>query len=164
MAAQPPRKKPAQKQQAGRHNDLAIIALIGAVAIVLAFVYQSFHTDGFSLSTKKNKDGETAAVTEIYGADAIRINEVMSANDSAYYTQTGKAVDWVEVTNTSASSVNLAGYTLAKSAADAKRFTFPEMTLSPGECCVRQEKRRCRRIRIPRALLPEPGGGHADAV
>lgn len=136
MAAQPPRRKPAQKQQAGRHNDLAIIALIGAVAIVLAFVYQSFHTDGFSLSTKKNKDGETAAVTEIYGADAIRINEVMSANDSAYYTQTGKAVDWVEVTNTSASSVNLAGYTLAKSAADAKRFTFPEMTLSPGECCV----------------------------
>ena len=136
MAAQPPRRKPAQKQQAGRHNDLAIIALIGAVAIVLAFVYQSFHTDGFSLSTKKNKDGETAAVTEIYGTDAIRINEVMSANDSAYYTQTGKAVDWVEVTNTSASSVNLAGYTLAKSAADAKRFTFPEMTLSPGECCV----------------------------
>ena len=67
MAAQPPRRKPAQKQQAGRHNDLAIIALIGAVAIVLAFVYQSFHTDGFSLSTKKNKDGETAAVTEIYG-------------------------------------------------------------------------------------------------
>ena len=39
--------------------------------------------------TDKTAD-ESAAVTEIYGVDVVRINEVMSANDSAWYTESGE--------------------------------------------------------------------------
>ena len=137
MASQPVRKPnaPVKKKPAQRPNDIIIIAVIGVIVIALAFIYQSFNTEGFRLSTKSAED-ESQTVAEIYGVDAVRINEVMSANDSAFYTESGETADWVEIINASDSAVDLEGYVLAQSASDTNRFVFPQTVLQPGEAAL----------------------------
>ena len=122
-------KKPAKKFTGNR--DILFIAAVGIVVIAAAFVWQSLNTDGFNLTD--HKADESAAVTVIYGVDAVRINEVMSANDSAWYTESGETSDWFEVVNTSSETIDIAGYVVAKSADDTDRFVFPETVLAPGE-------------------------------
>ena len=137
MASQPVRKPnaPVKKKPAQRPNDIIIIAVIGVIVIALAFIYQSFNTEGFRLSTKSAED-ESQTVAEIYGVDAVRINEVMSANDSAFYTESGETADWVEIINALDSAVDLEGYVLAQSASDTNRFVFPQTVLQPGEAAL----------------------------
>ncbi len=127
------RRKPA-KGRTGK-NDLVVISMIGVVAILAAFLYQSFHSDGFSLATKEAQ-AEDGAVTVIHASGDIRINEIMSANDSALYTEDGESSDWLEIMNVGSQAVNLAGVTLAKNATATDRFVFPDLTLAPGACAV----------------------------
>ncbi|MBQ4090027.1 MAG: lamin tail domain-containing protein [Clostridia bacterium] len=142
MAQQPARKAPAGKKAAHKkpvkkttgNRDIILIAAIGLVVIIAAFLWQSFNTEGFNL-TDKTAD-ESAAVTEIYGVDVVRINEVMSANDSAWYTESGETADWFELINTSDKTIDLNGYVVAKSVDDTDRFVFPETILGPGEAVV----------------------------
>lgn len=131
VAKQSVKKKPFQP---GKHLDLILLAVVGVVVIVLAFLYQSSHTDGFNLDVKNPED--SSAVAEIYAADAVRINEIMSANDSALFTEAGETADWIELINTGSSPVNLAGYSLEKQAGDSKQFVFPEQILSSGESVI----------------------------
>ena len=133
MANQPARKPPAKKK-AGHNKDIIMIAVIGVVVIALAFIWQSVNTDGFNLTDKTAEEAQT--VTEIHGVDVVRINEVMSANDSAYYTEAGETSDWVEIINTSETNVNLTGYVLAQETDSTDRFIFPETVLGPGEAVV----------------------------
>jgi len=138
----PVRKAPAGKKPAHRkpvkkttgNRDIIFIAVIGVIVIAAAFIWQSMNTEGFNLTDKTVEQPGT--VTEIYGVDAVRINEVMSANDSAWYTDGGEASDWFEVINTSSVAVDLNGYVVAKSADDTDRFVFPETVLAPGEAAV----------------------------
>ena len=132
--------KPAPRKSAPRtykkksgHSDIALIAIIGVVAIVAAFIYQSFNTDGFRLDVKS---GENQAVSEIHAVGDIRINEIMSANDSAYYTMDGTTADWVEVMNCGSSTLDIAGYVLAKKNSGSDQFVFPSTVLAPGECAI----------------------------
>ena len=142
MAQQPARKAPAGKKAAHKKpvkkttgsRDIIFIAAIGLVVIIAAFIWQSFNTEGFNL-TDKTADKD-AAVTEIYGVDVVRINEVMSANDSAWYTASGETADWFELINTSDKTIDLNGYVVAKSVDDTDRFVFPETVLGPGEAVL----------------------------
>ena len=131
------RKAPAKKSAAANFSvrkDIIIIAIIGIAVIAAAFVWQAFNTDGFRLVTKDS--GETPVVTEIHAADAVRLNEVMSANDSAWYTESGETADWVEVINTSNDTIDIGGYVIAQTADDTNRFVFPSTVLAPGETAV----------------------------
>ena len=133
MAKQSVRKSPTSKRVG--LGDITVMGIIGVVVIILAFVYQSYNTDGFSLHTRKAQ-AEDGAVTEIYATGDIRLNEIMSANDSAYYTQDGESADWVEIINTGSSDVNLAGYIIAKKASATDQFVFPSTVLKSGECVL----------------------------
>lgn len=126
--------KPPAKKRTQRSN-LFFISIFGALCIVAAFIYQSFNSDGFKLATK-DVEAENGAVTQIRATSDIRINEIMSANDSALYTEDGESSDWVELMNVGSSPLNLAGVTLAKNSTATDQFVFPDLTLAPGECVV----------------------------
>lgn len=121
-----------RRQTTGR-SDIVIISVIGVIAIAAAFIYQSFNTDGFRLKTNSASE---SSVTEIHTSGDIRINEIMSANDSAYYTESGETSDWVEVMNCGGSTVDIAGYVLAKKNSGSDQFVFPSTVLAPGQCAV----------------------------
>ena len=125
-----------QKRKGSPRNisEIAVIAIVGVIAIVAAFIYQSHNTDGFNLKTNKNEN--TEVVAEVYDAGAVRLNEIMTANDSAFYTADGETSDWIEVMNTSSSTIDIAGYMIAKTQADKSRFTFPKTVLAPGESAL----------------------------
>lgn len=127
-------RRPSAKKRTGK-GDLVVISVIGVIAIIAAFIYQSVNSDGFNLATKK-AEAENGAVTEIHATSDIRLNEVMSANDSAYYTEDGESSDWVEIMNAGSQTVDLSGVTLAKNATATDQFVFPSMALGPGECVV----------------------------
>ncbi|MGI6239957.1 MAG: lamin tail domain-containing protein [Christensenellales bacterium] len=133
MAKRPARKAPA-RTRAGR-SDITLIVVIGLIVIIAAFVYQLNNTDGFRLDVT-GAEAEDGAVTEIYGIDDIRLNEVMSANDSAFYTEDGESADYFEIYNTGTRPVSIGGYTVAKSATATNQFIFPDMEVQPGECVL----------------------------
>ncbi len=48
----------------------------------------------------------------------------------------GDGDDWVEVKNNSDQPINLLGYTLTDKRKEISRYSFPDVTLQPGECFV----------------------------
>ena len=97
--------------------------------------------NGFSLEEKKTETTDTAQTTtgkvqEIHSSGPIRINELMSSNDTTLLSAEGKTPDWIEIMNISNHEVNLSGYSLAKSEKATNVFTFPNYTLQAGECVI----------------------------
>jgi hypothetical protein len=66
----------------------------------------------------------------------LRINEVMADNVSVLQDEDGDYSDWVEITNTGSSAVNLAGYGLSRDRDDLFQWSFPELSLQPGQNLV----------------------------
>lgn len=64
------------------------------------------------------------------------INELMSSNDKYYPVDGGIFYDWVEIKNRSDKAVNLKNYSLSNDIDDLSKWTFPDVTLAPGECFV----------------------------
>lgn len=111
-----------------------MIAIVGAVVIVLAFFLQKMWPDGFPLKIRERLDNSNV-ITEIHSG-SVRINEIMTSNKKALFAQDGTAPDWIEIMNASDSPQNIADYSLAKQAGSANVFTFPEITLQPQECVI----------------------------
>jgi hypothetical protein len=63
----------------------------------------------------------------------VRINEFMAANAATIVDEDGDSSDWIELQNTGASSVNLAGWFLTDDASVPTRWRFPAVTLAPGQ-------------------------------
>lgn len=63
----------------------------------------------------------------------IRINEFMMKNTTILYDEDGDCPDWVELRNISDAPVSLAGYGLSDKFSDPLKWTFPDVTLRPGE-------------------------------
>lgn len=63
----------------------------------------------------------------------IRINEFMMKNENVLYDEDGDCPDWVELRNVSDAPISLAGYGLSDKFADPLKWTFPDITLQPGE-------------------------------
>ncbi len=69
-------------------------------------------------------------------ADGLIISEVMSANRSYLKGPYGTTADWLELHNTSDSTVELADYYLSDRSSDTDRYPLPDITLKAGEYCV----------------------------
>lgn len=112
---------------------LAIVAVVLVVALIGGYFLQY---NVFPNGLTANSDGTsgTDSVTEIAPTTAIRINEVMSSNGSAWSDEKGNFGDWVEITNTSSSeTINLTGWKLSDTAGALNAFTFPSVSIAPGE-------------------------------
>ncbi len=61
---------------------------------------------------------------------AVIINEFMAENDGGLADQDGETPDWIELRNTGASAVNLAGWHLTDSPTNLVKWTFPATNIS----------------------------------
>lgn len=113
---------------------IAVVALVVIAALVGGYLlqYVAFPDGLFPANTAQG--GSAEPVTEIAPTTAVRINEVMSSNGSAWSDEHGEFGDWVEITNTSSSeTIDLTGWMLTDTANALNAFTFPQQTLAPGE-------------------------------
>ena len=102
-----------------REKKNVIALFIMSVVVVLILVFAVSVT-----SSRNNSHG-------------IIISEICTANESTLYDTNGKyGSDYVEIYNCSNENISLAGYGLSDNEEDPYRWTFPEMTLSPGECLI----------------------------
>jgi len=62
----------------------------------------------------------------------VKINEVLAANSTAYEDESLASPDWLELYNDGATSVNLSGYSLSKSALTPRQWVFPEGSSIPA--------------------------------
>jgi len=134
-AARAKRPAPAKQSKAAQANSrdpkLAIVFLAGLIFIIGCYFLQKHFPTGMHVGNQVNR------VSEIDAAVGVRITEVMSSNSSVIQDDTGEYPDWIEITNTSSSSVNLHGYKLAKDTSIMlKYFEFPNHTLKSGESTV----------------------------
>ena len=56
--------------------------------------------------------------------DAVRLNEAMASNHSAYTAADGSHPDWIELYNEQGKAKDLTGWSITDDSADAKKFTF----------------------------------------
>lgn len=136
--------RPAQRPAApaGGNNELIrnILVGIGVVAVlVLAFILQfKVFPDGRVLYEEGNAAGseENKLAAEISGSSVFQFSEIMSSNGSALMDDANEYPDWVELTNTGSSAMDLEGFVIAKQTDTTRQFVFPEMALQPGEHVV----------------------------
>lgn len=65
-------------------------------------------------------------------ADQLIISEFLASNDSGLADEDGDHSDWIEIHNTGATSVNLAGWYLTDDANELTKWQFPSTMLSGG--------------------------------
>ncbi|MDZ7605783.1 MAG: CotH kinase family protein [Cyclobacteriaceae bacterium] len=63
----------------------------------------------------------------------IVINEVQSSNVSTVFDHTGNSPDWLEIYNRGTTEINLNNYGLSDKRALPQKWTFPSVSLKPGE-------------------------------
>jgi len=67
----------------------------------------------------------------------VRLNEVMSSDNTAFADEDGAYEDWIELVNAGDAAVPLQGWGLSDDAADQPlKWLFPAITLNPGEFLV----------------------------
>lgn len=66
----------------------------------------------------------------------VRLNEVMSENETALPDEDGDFSDWVELYNSGSTTVNLAGFSLSDDSSEPQQWTFPFTLLAPNEHLV----------------------------
>lgn len=127
-------------------GDLLKIIGIGLVAIVLAFCLQRVWPNGFPVvkADAANASAAQEKISEIYSEGPVRINEIMSGNRSTLTLEDGTSPDWIEISNISAKSVSLEGWSLSKTENDVRVFTFPDMDLGAGESVLIHADSRLR--------------------
>ena len=94
-------------------------------------------------------------VVSIYNltAQTVRINEVVSSN-SIYLDEDGDAPDWLEIHNFGTEDVSINGWSLSDDVDDLKKWTFPNITLSPDQYMVLWASSKDRAtIKYPRTLI-----------
>lgn len=111
-------------------KPLALLAAALAAGILLQFVLMP---SGWTMAEKPRA---TEAVAEIASSRGVRINEVMTANKSACYDETGACPDWIELYNASSSPVDITGWVLTDKTSRSIRFTFPEHVMQSGEYVI----------------------------
>ena len=66
-------------------------------------------------------------------AQNIVINELLASNSSSIQDENGSHEDWIELYNKGAATVNLQGYGLSDDAALLYKWTFPNVSILPGQ-------------------------------
>ena len=94
-------------------------------------------------------------VVSIYNltAQTVRINEVVSSN-SVYTDEDGDNPDWLEIHNFGTQDVSINGWSLSDDVDGDKKWTFPNITLSPDQYMVLWASSKDRAtINYPRTLI-----------
>ena len=63
----------------------------------------------------------------------LRLNEVMSSDNASFADEDGAYEDWIELLNAGDAAASLEGWGLSDDAAVPLKWTFPALTLQPGE-------------------------------
>ncbi len=79
----------------------------------------------------------------------VLINEVQSSNLETYRDEDGDFVDWIELFNASADTVELGGWWLSDDADDPYRWSFPDLSLPPDSMLLVMASGKNRRLWIP---------------
>jgi hypothetical protein len=75
----------------------------------------------------------------------VRITEFMASNTSGIEDDFAQKSDWIEITNTGTTAVNLLGWHLTDDAADLAKWTFPSLSLATGQRILVWASNRDRR-------------------
>lgn len=127
---QPPRGGHITLYRPSLVRPLAILAGVLIAGILFQFVFMP----GRWIFAEKKRAAE--AVAEISSSRGVRINEVMTANKSACYDETGACPDWIELYNASSQPVDITGWVLTDKTSRTIRFTFPEYVMQSGEYVI----------------------------
>ncbi len=124
----PRRKRSAVKRVKPQRGTLPLLIVLSVfVVLMVLFAPKIAQTPAANVS---GTEIEAEAVSS--GNTNLRVTEAMSSNRSAFPDETGAFPDWVELTNTGDSPINIKGYGLSDRA-DKITFVFPDMTLAAGE-------------------------------
>ena len=77
-----------------------------------------------------------AAPLPTAAAPLVRLNEVMASDNSAFPDEDGDYGDWIELVNAGDQSASLDGWGLTDDAAAPFKWTFPAVSIAPGEHLV----------------------------
>lgn len=81
-----------------------------------------------------------AYLTSLLGSwepvDDLILNEIMAGNDSTIADSEGEYDDWLEITNSGTSAIDLSGYHLTDDMAFPDKFSFPDTLIQPGEYMI----------------------------
>ena len=135
----PRRKRSAIKRVKPQRGTLPLLITLSVFVVAMIFFAPKIaQTPAANVS---GTEVDEAAVSS--GDTNLRITEAMSSNRSAFPDETGAFPDWVEITNTGDSPINIKGYGLSDRA-DKITFVFPDLTLAAGEhVIVFASDRRC---------------------
>ena len=124
----PRRKRSAIKRIKPQRGTLPLLITLSVFVVAMIFFAPKIaQTPAANVS---GTEVDEAAVSS--GDTNLRITEAMSSNRSAFPDETGAFPDWVEITNTGDSPINIKGYGLSDRA-DKITFVFPDLTLAAGE-------------------------------
>jgi len=130
-----PRKAAPSRPHMEKSNPIfmAVAALVVIAALVGGYLLQYVaFPDG--IFGPRTTGGASEPVTEIAPTTAVRINEIMSSNGSAWSDEKGEFGDWIEIANTSSTeSIDITGWILTDTANALNAFVFPQQVLAPGE-------------------------------
>ncbi|MEY3501378.1 MAG: hypothetical protein RL308_3051, partial [Bacteroidota bacterium] len=73
------------------------------------------------------------AITNYASGQNIVINEILSSNSYTNADEDGSYQDWIEIYNSGSTAVNLSGYGLSDDATILFKWTFPSVSMAPGE-------------------------------
>lgn len=106
-------------KQPSSHGILVLLA--GLVICALAWYWQYGRVPDAP---------DRSAVAPVISPSSVRLNELMSANKSAFMDDTGAYSDWIELINAGSQPADITGWKIS----DGKGlFTFPAQILEPGE-------------------------------
>lgn len=71
--------------------------------------------------------------TLLSSSGEVVISEILASNVSGITDEDGENSDWIELTNTSGTSVDLTGWFLTDDPAIPNRWAFPSVTLAPSQ-------------------------------
>ncbi len=133
-----PQRSPVPRPQSPRGGSITLyrpslvkpLSLLAGVLVLGVLMQFVFMPEGWTMAEKKRA---AVAVAEISSSRGVRINEVMTANKSACYDETGACPDWIELYNAYSSPVDITGWVLTDKTSRSIRFTFPEHVMQPGE-------------------------------
>ena len=62
----------------------------------------------------------------------VRITEFLAVNDGQLLDEDGDDSDWIEITNTGTTAIDLGGWALTDDGGDITKWVFPSQVLAPG--------------------------------
>ena len=125
----PPRRKRRilRREKPKRGTLPLLLGLSAALVVFIFFMPVTSQTPANNITGTEISD---AAISS--GNPNLRISEVMSSNSTAYPDETGAFPDYIELTNTGDTAIDLEGYGLSDRP-DLITFVFPKMQIAPGE-------------------------------